>query len=167
MRLGRCPALLPRTAGHFEASTPNMEILGWQGNPLAQCSPLSKPANPRMPVPLPLLAKGSWTRNPRDLSLPEAPHNSGGPCSPAVDIALPEERIALEVDGPHHFTANTFRPLGEMFARWGEVLGRGAPFCWHAAGGVQARWGMPLEECTGVLMTRMFSMRHAAGTTFC
>jgi hypothetical protein len=39
----------------------------------------------------------------------------------AVDIALPEERIALEVDGPHHFTANTFRPLGEMYCRWGQL----------------------------------------------
>lgn len=38
--------------------------------------------------------------------------------APAVDIALPEERIAIEVDGPHHFTSNTFRPLGEMYCRW-------------------------------------------------
>ncbi len=35
----------------------------------------------------------------------------------AVDIALPEERIAIEVDGPHHFTTNTFRRLGEMYCR--------------------------------------------------
>lgn len=38
--------------------------------------------------------------------------------APAVDIALPEEHIAIEVDGPHHFTSNTFRPLGEMYCRW-------------------------------------------------
>ena len=27
------------------------------------------------------------------------------------------EKIAVEVDGPHHFTANGQRPLGEMQAR--------------------------------------------------
>ena len=37
---------------------------------------------------------------------------------PPVDLALPEECIAIEVDGPHHFTTNTFRPLGEMYCRW-------------------------------------------------
>ena len=36
---------------------------------------------------------------------------------PAVDIALPEEHIAVEVDGNHHFTANTFTPLGETYCR--------------------------------------------------
>lgn len=35
----------------------------------------------------------------------------------AVDIALVSECIAVEVDGPHHFTANTFQPLGEMASR--------------------------------------------------
>ena len=40
------------------------------------------------------------------------------PAPAAVDIALPEERIALEVDGPHHFTANTFKPMGDMYCRW-------------------------------------------------
>lgn len=28
-----------------------------------------------------------------------------------------DDMIAIEVDGPHHFTANTFQPLGEMLAR--------------------------------------------------
>lgn len=51
----------------------------------------------------------------------------------SVDIALPGERIALEVDGPHHFTANTFRPLGEMYCRWGAgVL--------QVAGQTHCRW---------------------------
>jgi hypothetical protein len=39
------------------------------------------------------------------------------PC--AVDIAFPSEWIAMEVDGPHHFTANTFRPLADTEGRCG------------------------------------------------
>lgn len=35
----------------------------------------------------------------------------------SVDIAIDKDHIAVEVDGPHHFTANTLRPLGEMFIR--------------------------------------------------
>ncbi|KAK9831449.1 hypothetical protein WJX81_006122 [Elliptochloris bilobata] len=35
----------------------------------------------------------------------------------SVDIALPGECIALEVDGPHHFTVNTRTPGGRMVAR--------------------------------------------------
>lgn len=33
--------------------------------------------------------------------------------------------IALEVDGPHHFTANTLKPLGEMLARQRLLEARG------------------------------------------
>lgn len=35
----------------------------------------------------------------------------------AADIYIPEDRIAIEVDGPHHFTRNSLRPMGEMFTR--------------------------------------------------
>lgn len=35
----------------------------------------------------------------------------------SMDIALPEEHIAIEVDGPHHFTKNQLRPLADMFTR--------------------------------------------------
>lgn len=35
----------------------------------------------------------------------------------AVDLCIPEERIAIEVDGPHHFTRNTLRPMADMFTR--------------------------------------------------
>ncbi|KAI3429562.1 hypothetical protein D9Q98_005650 [Chlorella vulgaris] len=35
----------------------------------------------------------------------------------SVDIAFPSEWIAMEVDGPHHFTANTFRPLADTEGR--------------------------------------------------
>lgn len=36
-----------------------------------------------------------------------------------------DEMIALEVDGPHHFTANTMKPLGEMLARQKLLQARG------------------------------------------
>lgn len=35
----------------------------------------------------------------------------------SIDVALPDERIAVEVDGPRHFSANGLRPLGETVAR--------------------------------------------------
>jgi very-short-patch-repair endonuclease len=38
-------------------------------------------------------------------------------CNSTVDIALPEERIVLEVDGPQQFTTNTLRPLGDMLCK--------------------------------------------------
>jgi hypothetical protein len=41
-------------------------------------------------------------------------------CTPflfAVDLCIPEQRIAIEVDGPHHFTRNSLRPMADMFTR--------------------------------------------------
>ena len=43
----------------------------------------------------------------------------------SIDIALPEEKIAMEVDGPHHFTRNSFRPLAHMFTRTALLEARG------------------------------------------
>lgn len=43
----------------------------------------------------------------------------------AVDVAIPQEHIALEVDGPHHFTRNSLRPLGDMFTRTALLEARG------------------------------------------
>ncbi|BDA46187.1 probable RAP domain-containing protein, chloroplastic [Coccomyxa sp. Obi] len=43
----------------------------------------------------------------------------------SVDIALPDEKIAIEVDGPHHFTANTLAVTGEMLARQKLLKARG------------------------------------------
>lgn len=35
------------------------------------------------------------------------------PCRPAVDVALPQQRIAVEVDGPTHYCRNRpHRPVG-------------------------------------------------------
>ena len=35
-----------------------------------------------------------------------------------IDIALPNNRIAIEADGPTHFTRNTLRPLGPTLMKW-------------------------------------------------
>lgn len=35
------------------------------------------------------------------------------------------QRIAIEADGPHHFTANGVQPLGEMRARYRLLDARG------------------------------------------
>jgi len=35
----------------------------------------------------------------------------------SIDVALPKEHIAIEIDGPHHFSRNTLRPMGDMFSR--------------------------------------------------
>ena len=57
----------------------------------------------------------------------------------SIDIALPEEKIAIEVDGAHHFTRNTLRPVAQMFARITLLEARGytvvsVPFyLWHGA----------------------------------
>lgn len=63
-------------------------------------------------LPLPRLALRCVTT-----PAPPPPSPVIDPNTHAVDIALPGERIAVEVDGPHHFTANTFKPMGEMYCR--------------------------------------------------
>ena len=35
----------------------------------------------------------------------------------SIDIMLSQARLAVEVDGLHHFACNTQRPLGRSFAR--------------------------------------------------
>jgi hypothetical protein len=52
------------------------------------------------------------------------------------DIALPQEHIAVEVDGPHHFTVNTFRPLANMFMRRALLEARG----WRVASVAFYQW---------------------------
>lgn len=52
------------------------------------------------------------------------------------DIALPKEHIAVEVDGPHHFTVNTFRPLANMFMRRALLEARG----WRVASVAFYQW---------------------------
>jgi hypothetical protein len=42
---------------------------------------------------------------------------------PVIDCA--DEKIAIEVDGPHHFTANTLAVTGEMLARQKLLKARG------------------------------------------
>jgi hypothetical protein len=35
----------------------------------------------------------------------------------SIDIALPAERIAVEVDGPHHFCINVRQAMGDTLSR--------------------------------------------------
>lgn len=62
--------------------------------------------------------------------------------SAAVDIALPEERIAIEVDGPFHFTRNSRRPMGDMYARAALLEARG----WRVASVPYFAWASDREE---------------------
>jgi len=43
----------------------------------------------------------------------------------SVDIALPDDKIALEIDGPHHFTRNSYLPLGDTIVRDEMLRARG------------------------------------------
>lgn len=77
----------------------------------------------------------------------------------SIDIALSEEKIAIEVDGPHHFTANTKAPLGETMARRRLLAARGwivvsVPF-WH--------WDTaPTSHAKQVYLTQAISEARAA-----
>ncbi|GAB4822437.1 hypothetical protein N2152v2_009483 [Parachlorella kessleri] len=70
-----------------------------------------------------------------------------------VDIALPGERIALEVDGPHHFTSNTFQPLGEMYARRSLLEARG----WRVVSLPFYHWSGASEEQRQALLRRLLA----------
>ena len=52
------------------------------------------------------------------------------------------ERIAFEVDGPHHFTANTLAVTGEMLARQKLLRARG----WHVVSVPFFRWAGRSDE---------------------
>ncbi|KAK9842858.1 hypothetical protein WJX74_003528 [Apatococcus lobatus] len=43
----------------------------------------------------------------------------------SMDISLAREKVCIEVDGPHHFSANTLRPSGENLARQRLLRARG------------------------------------------
>ena len=34
----------------------------------------------------------------------------------SADILIEDDKVIVEVDGPHHFTVNTHQPLGECYA---------------------------------------------------
>lgn len=43
----------------------------------------------------------------------------------SIDVGFPDERIAMEVDGPYHFTRNSLRPMAHMFTRTALLEARG------------------------------------------
>ena len=55
----------------------------------------------------------------------------------SVDIALEGQRVAIEVDGPFHFSRNTHRPLGFHVLKQRLLASQG----WYALELVIARWG--------------------------
>ncbi len=79
------------------------------------------------------------------------------PCS-AVDIALPAEKIALEVDGPHHFARNTLRPLATLFSRALLLEARG----WRVASVPFFAWEGAEEEARRALLRGLLDRARAA-----
>lgn len=76
----------------------------------------------------------------------------------AVDIAFPKERIALEIDGPHHFAHNTQQPLGEMIARDDMLRARG----WHVISLPYFIWSKTAETDRENLLRNMLSQARQA-----
>ncbi|KAL4443822.1 hypothetical protein ABPG75_011559 [Micractinium tetrahymenae] len=75
----------------------------------------------------------------------------------SVDISLVAERIAIEVDGPHHFTANTFQPLGEMASRRKLLRARG----WRVVSVPFYHWSGEEEEGRRALLQRVVADARA------
>ena len=65
------------------------------------------------------------------------------------------ERIAFEVDGPHHFTANTLAVTGEMLARQKLLRARG----WHVISVPFFHWAGRSDEARAqwLLQVRTFT----------
>ncbi|DBA96718.1 TPA: hypothetical protein ACH3X1_015560 [Trebouxia sp. C0004] len=68
----------------------------------------------------------------------------------SVDIALAGEKVAVEVDGPHHFTANGQRPLGEMRARHRLLDVRG----WSVLSVPYFLWAKQADDAAHILFLR-------------
>lgn len=68
----------------------------------------------------------------------------------SVDIALAGEKVAVEVDGPHHFTANGQRSLGEMRARHRLLDVRG----WSVLSVPYFLWAKQADDTAHVLFLR-------------
>ncbi|PSC74935.1 RAP domain [Micractinium conductrix] len=76
----------------------------------------------------------------------------------SVDIALPDERVVLEVDGPTHFTANTFQPLADMRGRNALLSARG----WRVSSVPFYRWFGETEEGRQAMLRRVLAEARAA-----
>ena len=81
-----------------------------------------------------------------------------------MDVAIPQEKIAIEVDGPHHFTRNSLRPLGDMFTRFALLESRG----WKVVSVPFFRWsGVDADgqrDLLSNLLERVRSGQHAHPT---
>ncbi|KAL0032386.1 hypothetical protein WJX79_008625 [Trebouxia sp. C0005] len=79
----------------------------------------------------------------------------------SVDIALAGEKVAVEVDGPHHFTANGQRPLGEMRARHRLLEVRG----WSVLSVPYFLWAKQADDTAHVLFLRQVDSKPATQHT--
>lgn len=66
------------------------------------------------------------------------------------DYTVAGEKVAVEVDGPHHFTANGQRPLGEMRARHRLLDVRG----WSVLSVPYFLWAKQADDTAHVLFLR-------------
>lgn len=66
----------------------------------------------------------------------------------SIDIALPEEMVAIEVDGPSHFAKNNMRPLANLFIRKKLLEARG----WKVASVPFYDWTDTTEDAKKVLL---------------
>ncbi|KAL6783637.1 hypothetical protein ACKKBF_B05255 [Auxenochlorella protothecoides x Auxenochlorella symbiontica] len=71
----------------------------------------------------------------------------------SVDIALSDEKIALEADGPHHFTANTLQPLADMYWRRTLLHARG----WRVVSVPFYHWAGAEDEDRRALLRRLLA----------
>lgn len=71
----------------------------------------------------------------------------------SIDIAFPKEKIAMEIDGPHHFAHNTHQPLGEMIARDDMLRARG----WHVISLPYFIWSETADNNREDLLRNMLS----------
>ncbi|KAK2080103.1 hypothetical protein QBZ16_002499 [Prototheca wickerhamii] len=71
----------------------------------------------------------------------------------SVDIALSNEKIALEVDGPHHFTVNTLEPMADMYWRRTLLRARG----WRVVSVPFYHWSGTEDEDRKALLRRLIA----------
>ena len=69
-----------------------------------------------------------------------------------------DEFIAIEVDGPHHFTTNTLSPLGEMLARRRLLESRG----WEVISVPFFKWS---KQPASSQKDYLLQVLHSAGNT--
>ena len=74
----------------------------------------------------------------------------------SIDIAFPEDMIAIEIDGPHHFTRNNLLPKGETVARNVIIASKG----WHVLSIPYYKWPSDDRERQAYLKDLLSSARE-------